>query len=119
MTDKLKNILIIVGVAVISFLIYSIFLKGDPEPTVLLESEGQVDSADVLGADIIKAINQISSLDLDRSIFSDPVLRSLVDRSQLISPEPKGRENPFAPIGVVDLTDSQAEASGTGDALDQ
>lgn len=31
-------------------------------------------------------------------IFEDPYYRSLVDQSQPVSPEPVGRDNPFAPF---------------------
>lgn len=94
----MKKILIAIAIIGGIFLVYSIFFKANPEIESLLKSEGQVDSADILGADIIKAINEINSLELDRSIFDDPVLSSLTDYSTDIEPEPKGRKNPFAPI---------------------
>ncbi len=106
----MKKILIAIAIIGGIFLVYTIFFKGDPEIESLLKSENQVDSADILGADIIKAINEINSLELDRSIFDDPVLKSLNDYSTDIEPEPKGRKNPFAPI-------SSAPQVPTGDSL--
>lgn len=111
MNSKIKKIIIAVVVIGIIFIVYSIFFKGDPEIEALLKNEGQISTADVLGADIIKAINEISSLDLDRSIFNDPVLKSLVDHSTEIQPEPKGRKNPFAPIGSAGLTTNSSSTA--------
>lgn len=36
---------------------------------------------------------------LSGDLFSDPIFNSLVDYSQPLPDEPKGRANPFAPIG--------------------
>jgi hypothetical protein len=54
----------------------------------------------ILGQDLLMSLSRLKSTHLDVSIFSDPAFRSLIDRSETIPPEPKGRRNPFAPIGV-------------------
>lgn len=107
---KYKNIIIIVIVIIAAFFLYSTFFQGDREGTSLLTSRSNIgSSSEILGADIIRAINQIDSLDLDKSIFTDPVFQSLIDRSEPIDPEPTGRFNPFAPIGTGGSVSSTVE----------
>lgn len=98
MSDKNKKIIITVVVLIAIFFGYNTFFVSDG-PDTLLTSTGATDSTSLLGADIIKAINQIDSLELDRNVFDDPVYRSLVYRGEDINPEPVGRNNPFARIG--------------------
>jgi hypothetical protein len=97
---KTKLIIIIAVIAIIGFVVYAVFIKADPEiDSILSESSTKKDKVEVLGKDILRAINQIQTLNLDKSIFQDPVLNSLIDNSQEISPLPVGRDNPFEPIG--------------------
>ena len=85
----------------IGFFVYNTYFGSGNNfsSTSYLESTGRIDSAEVLGADIIKAINQIDSLNLNREVFSHPVLDQLIDRSEELVPQDNGRSNPFAPIG--------------------
>ena len=101
MGSKLKKAIIWILVLVISFGIYYFFFKGsDSDIEDYITSTGSPqEAADVLGQEILIALNQIEALKLDRSIFEDPVYLSLTDRSEEIDPEPVGRVNPFAPIG--------------------
>lgn len=106
MLAKYKNIIIIIVVATVLFFAVS-FIKGGSKDDSLLQSVANTPKgADVIGSEIIQALNQIETLQLDRSVFEDPVYRSLVDRSQPIPQEPIGRENPFAPIDVNFNTDT-------------
>lgn len=106
MNPNIKKILIIVGVLVVSFVIFML-VKGDDEGDALVSTEfntgGAVnpssEQASIVGAEIIQALNQINSLNLDRSIFERPVYLSLKDLGQPIPLEPVGRPNPFSPIG--------------------
>lgn len=98
MSNTFKKIIIPVVVVALLFAGYNFFLKGDSSDELLKVSA--VSSDDALGTEIIKAINQISTLKLDRSIFDDPIFSTLVDRSEPISPEKSGRDNPFAVIGA-------------------
>lgn len=107
MNPNIKKILIIVGVLIISFVLFML-LKGDGKNDELLTVEtnssipGQnaaSDAASIVGVEIIQALNQINALNLDKTIFERPVYISLIDRSQEIPEEPIGRPNPFAPIG--------------------
>ena len=81
---------------------YSFFFGGNSKSDQLISTSGNntKTAADIVGAEIIQALNQIESLKLERGIFDDPVYRSLTDRSQPIPPEPVGKTNPFDPIGA-------------------
>lgn len=101
MIAKYKKIIVIVAIAIALFFIYSFFFAKSEDGELIRGTVNAPSGADVIGSEIIQALNQIETLQLDRTIFSDPVYRSLVDRSQPIPPEPAGRENPFAPISFT------------------
>jgi len=101
MIKKYKNIIIVVVIISGAFWAYNQFFNTEIPGSASLRVTS---STDVLGADIIKAINQINALKLDRSVFEDPIFRTLVDRSEEILPQAKSRPNPFAPITITDFT---------------
>jgi hypothetical protein len=51
------------------------------------------------GAEILALLTEMKSIRLDEGLFSDPTFQSLQDTSVELNPEPKGRPNPFAPLG--------------------
>jgi hypothetical protein len=118
MIQKYKNIIIVVVLIIGGFYAYNTFTAPESEPSASLQVTS---SADVLGSDIIKAINQINDLKLDRSVFDDPIFRTLVDRSEEILPQAKSRPNPFAPIADSDFgvnndgTQLNFDSGDTGD----
>jgi hypothetical protein len=116
MIGKYKNIIIVFVIIALGLIAYS-FLRPDPTVESLLETTERQDGAQVLGDEITSAIGQINSLKLDRAIFDDPILKRLIDHSKPILPEPVGRKNPFAPIGVSGETTTSAStktATSTG-----
>ncbi len=86
---------IIVAVLVISALGYIIFntLTGE----VPLEEGVSIVSPQ--GEEILILADRLESINIDTDLFSSPLFTSLVDISVPIIEEPKGRPNPFAPIG--------------------
>jgi len=106
MNPNIKKILIIVGVLVVSFVIFML-VKGEDKGDALVSKEfnngglvgASSEEISIVGAEIIQALNQINSLNLDRSIFERPVYLSLKDLGQPIPLETVGRPNPFSPIG--------------------
>lgn len=59
------------------------------------------DSADVINQKFVQSLAGISTITLDKSIFSNQAFSSLVDYSTPLIPEPTiGRPNPFLPIGT-------------------
>ena len=88
-------------------LTYYFFTKGNsaPEGALVQQSTPQ---ADATSARILSLLNQVSKLEIDTDIFSDPVYQTFKDRSIDIPPVEVGRPNPFAPIIGV----NQAPAGG-------
>jgi hypothetical protein len=114
MFAKYKKGIISILIIVLLFVVYSIFIKPDPEQEALLKSTASAKTgSEIVGADIIKALNQIESLKLDQSIFADIVYLSLIDRSQEIPLEEVGRSNPFAPLGTDAVSITEEVVSDT------
>lgn len=58
-----------------------------------------------VGARVLVLLNQINSLKIDKTLFSDPAYLSLRDYTIQVPSLPVGRANPFAPIpGMVSAT---------------
>ena len=47
--------------------------------------------------DIVSILNQLKTISIDDAIFKDPAFMALTDFHREISPQPKGRANPFLP----------------------
>lgn len=95
---KYKNITIGIIVIVLGFFAYTYFFAGKKVPALLTSESSEV-AASATGAEILALLRDLKALRLDESIFADPVFRRLHDFGVLISPEPVGRNNPFAPLG--------------------
>lgn len=87
--------LVIIG-AFIIFVVINSFKEQKSEE--LLTSTTRQTPSEIVGAEIIGALNQIRSLKLERGIFENHVYKSLKDRSQKIPTEPVGKANPFSSI---------------------
>jgi len=87
------------------------YLSGSSTPAAssTLQSSGP-DSAAV-GTQVLSLLNQIQSLKIDASIFSDPGYQTLRDYSVVIPPENVGRPNPFAPLSGYSASASSSAAS--------
>jgi len=119
MSHNIKNIIIGVVVIAVCFGGYKVFFSGDPVQDDLLTSNvlsTERTSAEVLGAEIVTALRVIDTIKLDASLFDDEVYLSLKDRSQEIDPEPVGRFNPFAPVGVEDGTTETPASSASSNS---
>lgn len=96
-----KSTLIFVGIAVIGLLIYFYNLGNTTDSSLnSLETQGSPESVEALndGARVLSLLNQVSSLQIDGSVFETAAFRSLFDYSIEIEPRSVGRPNPFAPI---------------------
>ena len=63
------------------------------------------------GADqeLVALLFELKGIQLDDSIFTDPVFQSLNDFGRDLVPEPVGRKNPFAPLtGSTPIKPKQA-----------
>lgn len=96
-----KKILAIIAIIIIVFIAYNYFFKKDNN-TQLITSNLDVLQTNKLnaGKEIVALLSDLKSLQLNDDIFKNKEFRSLEDFSLPIASEPKGRNNPFAPIGV-------------------
>jgi hypothetical protein len=98
MSSKYKNIFLFILLFVIIAAGYAYFSGGD-EGDILVSSNpsGTVTEA---GRELLQLGATLRAIELDDSIFSDPAFQSLEDFGQELTPEPVGRQNPFAPLGA-------------------
>lgn len=97
---KYKNIaLSIIAIAIAAALYVTLFGTNRSDIS-LLKSETPSAITLAAGEDVLELLATLREIELDESIFEDPAFRSLVDFGQELVPEPVGRENPFAPIGI-------------------
>ncbi len=61
--------------------------------------------------EIITLVDKVNSMSIDSSIFSSQLFAQLIDVSATITPEPYGRQNPFAPIGVDTITQNSISST--------
>jgi hypothetical protein len=96
MSNLLKNLLIALGLAVILFVGYVVFMRDTGESTTLdvqsFSPEAQLETQELLAT-----LNELKSFNVEGSIFNDPLFRSLRDLRVDPGTEPEGRSNPFAP----------------------
>lgn len=103
-----KNIFISTAVVVVLFIAYS-FIKPDGNtatPAVVSEAPIAELSA---SRDIIALLVDLKAIKIQKDFFGDPIFRSLQDFSTPVPDEPRGRVNPFAPVGA----EGQGTAVGT------
>ena len=112
---KIKNILIFGGLGIAMILIYVFFIKKSTVDTPLTSStpistEGSPDLNSGVGnpsltQDFLSLLLSVKSIKLDDTIFSDSAFLSLQDSSITLVPDgTEGRKNPFAPIGVDNVS---------------
>lgn len=95
MSDLLKkNMGLILGllVVVLALVVYFNFFAG--KSGELLTSTG---GENAVSLDILVALNNLNSIKLDSSLFSDPAFLSLTSYGVELAPESVGRRNPFEP----------------------
>jgi hypothetical protein len=93
-----KSTLIILIVLVVGAGIY-FYTMGDrvPAGSSLLQGNSAT-LPDNVAAEVLALLNQIKSLEIDPTVFDEPVYQTLVDYSVPIPPQNVGRVNPFAPV---------------------
>ncbi|MEO8637663.1 MAG: hypothetical protein ABI430_02045 [Candidatus Taylorbacteria bacterium] len=100
-----KKITIIIGVLIALLLVfigYKYLNKGTPSTSDALEQSGQPQT--LVGKDIIAELQTVNSITMSDTIFRTKTFLSLQDFSRKVTAEPQGRSNPFAPIGVGNLS---------------
>jgi hypothetical protein len=95
-----KLLLILLGLVILGVAWY--FFSGSSDTPDLLETTAGPAglSANPQEADLVQTLLALRAVSLSGTIFSDPAFMSLRDFGTQIIPEPIGRPNPFAPLGV-------------------
>ncbi len=97
-TNKWRNLVIaVVILGVLGFAGYSYTTRDRGADVGLLTNSGSDLTASVDG-DLLKTLGKLKKLHLDDGVFSNPVWLSLRDFGKILTPEQKGRLNPFAPL---------------------
>ena len=98
-TQKSKTPIIILIVVLILAGVAYFYYTGTPKDTsASLTTTAQNSAAAAEGAKVLALLNQISSLQIDTSLFTSPVYQSLVDHTVQVIPQNVGRPNPFASL---------------------
>lgn len=115
---KHKKTLGIIGVIIVAFVLYNFFLKPDgTQEGVVSNTPSEQPQA---GREILSLLIDLKEIQLNGELLRSQTFQSFEDFSVPIAPEPKGRPNPFAPVGVDQSFETQEgdEASegteGTG-----
>ncbi len=95
MSGLIRNIVLALGLALIAWLGYSLFVKDEEELVVV---DTQISTLRQDAQVLLVHLRQLQSIDLSGKIFTDPRFQSLVDMRQEILDEPIGRDNPFLPL---------------------
>lgn len=99
MFAKYKKIIAVIIIIILAFIAYTLWFSPGSDSEDLLTTSGPA-QVEILGQEIIRALNRIDALKLDTSVFNDPVMQKLRDYSEPIQPEEAGRGNPFLPYGT-------------------
>ena len=108
MMDFLKqNKMMVLGVIalLIAGYVYFAYFSGGSPPATLSSTDANV----ALSQNLLVTLQNLHTIKLDDSIFSDPAFQSLTDFGVTIPPENIGKRNPFLSLGAS----SAASASTT------
>jgi hypothetical protein len=106
-------ILLVVGIAGAGYY----FFTGQGGSALLSSESANASPETVAGRDFLNLLVSLRSLRLDDSVFSDTSFTSLKDFSVELKPQPRGRNNPFLPIGLGgDSTPSSPASAATTSA---
>ena len=95
---RYKKIILYAGIAILAFVAYSIFFKGDDAPQSVSPLTVELTAGQDVGGDLVALLLKLQVLQLNTAALQNPVFRSLRDFGQDIPLEPVGRPNPFAPL---------------------
>lgn len=95
-SSKLKWIIFAVIVIIAALLYFS--YSGSSAPAGSTTLQAIPGGAGDVGANVVAMLNEIRSLRIDKTLFTDPAYQTLQDYSVTIPELNVGRANPFAPI---------------------
>lgn len=99
--EQYKMYIIIGGIVAVVIAGYVIFFAGgEEEPALVSEQPAGESGSSQVGRDLLEQLLQLRSITLEAAVFEDPVFDNLRDFGRELSPQPVGRDNPFAPINT-------------------
>lgn len=113
---KAKIPIIIIVILVLSFIVYNKVFKNKEEGTGL-ERTSESGPKNTPSQDFLPLLNLIKSVDFDDKFFSNVVFKSMVDFSEPIKEEEKGRDNPFSP-GIISSENNMASVGVVFDDIE-
>lgn len=102
-----KNKFIIAAVLVVAFYVYSAFFKTDSNAPLVVTNTSPTLAQFQAGKDVLSLLVDLKSLSFNEELFQNKAFQSLSDWSTPIPSEPKGRSNPFAPLGADSVGQTQ------------
>jgi hypothetical protein len=99
------------AILAIGALIYFYTMGNPTDSDTLLSVEGTPESiaSEAIGNRVLTLLQEVNSLNIDATVFNNPVYRSLVDYSIEVPPQNVGRPNPFQPFpGQIRLVPASA-----------
>jgi hypothetical protein len=119
MADKKKigQLILLVVVLAVAYFGYRAFTGGGNVASNINPAGGP-ESATQAGQEILAQLNNLKKINLSNHLFTGPAYLSLKDFTVTLNDQPKGRPNPFAPIGQDNQSKFQAlNASSTSNAM--
>ena len=98
MSGLIKNVLLALGLAIVLWLGYTLFLKEDESAPLTAQNNFVTSQAARDTQDFLLKLQQLRNIEFRQALFTDPRFQSLIDHRQDLINEPVGRDNPFAPI---------------------
>lgn len=87
---------------------YGLSQSAAPAPLLTTTAADGSAATQANDQEIIGTLLALRAVTLSGTVFSDPAFLTLDDHGTPIVPEPVGRQNPFAPLGVQQQTASAA-----------
>ncbi|MCR4334271.1 MAG: hypothetical protein NUV47_00875 [Patescibacteria group bacterium] len=96
--SKNKTILSVVILVLILGLIGYFYVSSSGNNSDILLQVEETQNDQIVGKDLLMALNRLNAITLDDSLLKDSVFNSLNDFSVTIVPQAVGRDNPFSPL---------------------
>jgi len=97
------NVIILIVIVFAAFFGYRYFFvesdEAAPELGLIAASEADPDLAQA-NDEFLVLLQSLDKVSLETTLFDNPAYQALTNFSRELTPEPKGRVNPFAALGV-------------------
>lgn len=109
MLALIKKNLVLIGVIVAAAALLYFYSSSGSDAT-LTSTDG---AQSPVSNELLATLGNLRTIQLDNSIFKEPLFMSLSDFGVAIPPVAAGRRNPFAPVGQGGAPVQTATSSGT------